>query len=107
MAVKGVLMFERAMPKYVDLIPKNLFDILLFVVYINVVLYVGVSVTWFCTKKSLSVFCCICCCGCCSRKAAGSGKKASNGAKRVAEKAQANTKDTKATPAAAKKKAKA
>mmetsp|Transcript_42056 Transcript_42056/g.78680 ORF Transcript_42056/g.78680 Transcript_42056/m.78680 type:complete len:232 (-) Transcript_42056:75-770(-) len=79
--------FEAKMPKYAGLVPKTPGDVLFFIVYLAVVVYVLVKLTMLALKVALRIFCCACCCcgcKCCCRKSKSNGvtkngKHATNG----------------------------
>jgi len=72
-AVTLINHFERLMPDYKGTIPKNLGDLLVFLAFISVVLYVLFKILIFAFLTCLSIFCYIFCCGC--RKKRTSAKK--------------------------------
>lgn len=84
---------EQVAPAYKGLIPKTLGNLILFVVYVSLVLYVLLKVSLFFIRLTLnilrSVVCGICCCGCCCRRGTSATK---DGGKKVGKVAPKNGK---------------
>jgi len=95
-AATAVAKVETFLPKYKDSLPKNFLDLALIGLYFAIVAHYLFHIGWFCFRKSLSIFCCVCCCGCCRGSKSDSAKKGKNSGKA----------DAKATPKQAASKAK-
>uniref|UniRef100_A0A7S1RBJ8 Uncharacterized protein n=1 Tax=Alexandrium catenella TaxID=2925 RepID=A0A7S1RBJ8_ALECA len=88
LAVSLIDAFERLLPKYAGLIPKNLGDLLLFQLYFFVVVYLLYRVASRVLGILRGIICGVCCC-CCRRrsksvKPAAEGSKAANKGKAAA-----------------------
>lgn len=86
--VGAVMAFENMMPKYIGLIPRNLGDFAVFMLYFMTVSYVLVRIALRILRIVFGIFrgviCCVFCCRCCRRRKtpaakAAKGKAAANG----------------------------
>eukprot|EP00929_Paragymnodinium_shiwhaense_P009876 TRINITY_DN11425_c0_g1_i1.p1 TRINITY_DN11425_c0_g1~~TRINITY_DN11425_c0_g1_i1.p1 ORF type:complete len:200 (+),score=69.71 TRINITY_DN11425_c0_g1_i1:81-680(+) len=80
---------NEKMPKYAGIVPSKPADLLVFVIYCALVLYITFRIVAFSFKLGFGLFCFFCCCGCCR----GKGNKAPTQplGKKAKAKAKANT----------------
>jgi len=94
-AASIVAQFEKHVPSYKGVLPNNILDLFLVIMYFAFVFYVTLRITLFVIRTALSIFCCVCCCGCCRRGTAAASKGGKNSGKKAGA-------DAKATPTKAK-----